>query len=207
AMREIVINAIVHNDYYTNEVPPKFEIFADRIEITSAGRLPLGMTEEEFFGGISSPRNKELMRVFRDVDMVEALGSGMRRIGKVYPLKRIFSFTANFIKTTIKFHTQKKSTAPDDTIIFGSVNGAFGSVKHSEPTQRQLNILSVIANGNATFGRVNGSVKKGLTTKDIVSKLNLSERTIYRELAVLKQLGLVVRVGSDKTGHWEVTKK
>lgn len=101
----------------------------------------------------------------------------------------------------------KDITAPDDTIIFGSVNGAFGSVKHSEPTQRQLNILSVIANGNATFGRVNGSVKKGLTTKDIVSKLNLSERTIYRELAVLKQLGLVVRVGSDKTGHWEVTKK
>ena len=32
AMREIVINAIVHNDYYTNEVPPKFEIFSDRIE-------------------------------------------------------------------------------------------------------------------------------------------------------------------------------
>ena len=49
AMREIVINAIVHNDYYTNEVPPKFEIFSDRIEITSAGRLPIGMTKEEFF--------------------------------------------------------------------------------------------------------------------------------------------------------------
>ena len=107
AMREIVINAIVHNDYYTNEVPPKFEIFSDRIEIISAGRLPIDMTQEEFFSGVSSPRNKELMRVFRDVEMVEALGSGMLRISKAYSLKRIFSFTTNFIKATIKFHSYK----------------------------------------------------------------------------------------------------
>lgn len=39
AIREAIINAIVHNDY-SNEVPPKFEIFDDRIEITSAGSLP-----------------------------------------------------------------------------------------------------------------------------------------------------------------------
>ena len=39
AMRELVINAVVHNDY-SNEIPPKVEIFSDRVEITSAGRLP-----------------------------------------------------------------------------------------------------------------------------------------------------------------------
>ena len=50
ALREAVINAIVHNDY-TLEVPPKFEIFDDRIEITSFGGVPQGMTEEEFFDG------------------------------------------------------------------------------------------------------------------------------------------------------------
>ena len=119
AMREIVINAIVHNDYYTNEVPPKFEIFSDRIEITSAGRLPIGMTKEEFFSGISSPRNKELMRVFRDVDMVESLGSGMKRIMEVYP-KKIFFFMDNFIRLTIPFHSQKDTRkkiqeSPKDT--------------------------------------------------------------------------------------------
>jgi len=47
------------------------------------------------------------MRVFRDVDMVESLGSGMKRIGNVYPLKDIFSFSTNFIKTSIQFHSQK----------------------------------------------------------------------------------------------------
>ena len=54
-------------------------------------------------------------------------------------------------------------------------------------------------------GSVNGSVKNGLTTQEIMSKLKLSERTAYRELATLKRLGLIQRIGSDKTGHWEVT--
>ncbi|MBQ5582760.1 MAG: hypothetical protein IIU68_05340 [Bacteroidales bacterium] len=36
----------------------KFEIFPDRLEITSAGRLPESLTREEFFNGISIPRNK-----------------------------------------------------------------------------------------------------------------------------------------------------
>jgi ATP-dependent DNA helicase RecG len=76
ALREAVINAIIHNDY-TNEAPPKFEIFDDRIEITSAGGLPEALSQEEFFEGVSIPRNKELMRIFKDLDLVEHLGSGV----------------------------------------------------------------------------------------------------------------------------------
>lgn len=207
AMREIVINAIVHNDYYTNEVPPKFEIFSDHIEITSAGRLPIGMTQEEFFGGISSPRNKELMRVFRDVDLVESLGSGMRRIQKVYP-REIFLFLPNFIRVTIPFYSQKRTNSDNDDALIGRVTDDFGnvngSVNLSEPTKRQLDIIAVISDCAKRAGSVNGSVKMGATTKEIISTLNVSERTIYRELAALKQMGLIRRVGSDKTGHWEV---
>ena len=86
---------------------------------------------------------------------------------------------------------------------FGSVNG---SVNLSEPTKRQLDIIAIISDYAQKDGSVNGSVKSGATTKEIISKLNVSERTIYRELAVLKQMGLICRVGSDKTGHWEVIK-
>ena len=96
ALREAVINAIVHNDY-TLEVPPKFEFFDDRIEITSFGSLPQGMTEKEFFEGYSVPRNKELMRVFRDLDLVEHLGSGVPRILRSYG-KECFKFTENFLR-------------------------------------------------------------------------------------------------------------
>jgi predicted HTH transcriptional regulator len=97
ALREAVINAIIHNDY-TNEAVPKIEIFDDRLEITSAGSIPEGVAREEFFAGYSIPRNKILMRVFKDLDIVEYLGSGMPRILRAYP-KESFIFTANFIRT------------------------------------------------------------------------------------------------------------
>ncbi|MFI3296766.1 MAG: putative DNA binding domain-containing protein [bacterium] len=99
ALREALINAIVHNDY-SFEVPPKFEIFPDRLEITSAGKLPDDIDEEEFFNGISSPRNKELMRVFRDVELVESLGYGVPKIVKKYG-KQCFKFMTNFTRMVL----------------------------------------------------------------------------------------------------------
>ena len=96
ALREAVINALVHNDYSYDGVP-KFEIFVDRIEMTSAGGIPQGLSEDEFFEGYSMPRNKELMRIFRDLEMVEYLGSGIPRILKAYS-KEAFRFTENFIR-------------------------------------------------------------------------------------------------------------
>ena len=101
ALREAVINAIIHNNY-TNEVPPKFEIFDDRLEITSAGGLPAGFDEEEFFMGYSVPPNKELMRIFKDLDMVEQLGSGIPRILEHYP-RSIYHFTTNFIRLVFPY--------------------------------------------------------------------------------------------------------
>jgi predicted HTH transcriptional regulator len=115
ALREAVINAFVHNDYATNEVPPVFEIFSDRLVITSMGGLPFGMTEEEFFEGVSNPRNKVLMRVFKDMDLVEQLGSGMERILAVYD-KSIFKISANYIKVTFVFG-DKTAISGDKTAI------------------------------------------------------------------------------------------
>ena len=96
ALREAILNAFVHNDY-TLEVPPKFEIFSDRIEITSAGSLPEGLSKEDFFEGVSIPRNKELMRVYKDLELAEQLGSGVPRILQSYG-KDCFRFMDNFTR-------------------------------------------------------------------------------------------------------------
>ncbi len=98
ALREAIINAMVHNDY-SNEVPPKFEIFDNRIEITSAGSLPDLLSQEEFFEGFSIPRNQEMMRIFKDLELAEHLGSGVPRIIEAYP-KECFRFTENFLRMT-----------------------------------------------------------------------------------------------------------
>lgn len=100
-MREAVINAIVHSDF-SREIPPVFEIFSDRMVFTSYGGLIPGQSEQDFFSCSSMPRNRELMRVFKDVGLVEQLGSGMSRILKVYD-KSIFNISEHFIKVEFPF--------------------------------------------------------------------------------------------------------
>ena len=97
ALREAIINTIIHNDYST-ELVPKFEIFNDRIEMTSASDFYLGQDQEDFFSGYSFPRNKTLMRIFKDLKMVEYLGSGIPRILKTYT-RESYVFSSHFIRT------------------------------------------------------------------------------------------------------------
>ncbi len=96
ALREAIINSIVHTDF-TREIPPKFEIFSDRIEITSAGGLPEDLSHEGFFAGFSVPRNQEIMRIFKDLELVEHLGSGVPRILESYD-ESCFHFSDNFLR-------------------------------------------------------------------------------------------------------------
>jgi predicted HTH transcriptional regulator len=115
ALKEVFINAIVHTDY-SREVPPVVEIFSDRLTITSYGGLPPGLSRENFFRCRSMPRNRELMRVFHDVDLVEQLGSGMSRIMEVYD-QSIFAFEDNFLIVTFPFaesFTLKNGTTAQD---------------------------------------------------------------------------------------------
>lgn len=111
-LREAIVNAIVHNDF-SREVPPVFEIFSDRIVVTSYGGLIPGQSEKDFFSCTSMPRNRELMRVFKDVGLVEQLGSGMSRILKAYD-RNIFDISDHFIKVTF-FFTESNTGAGDNT--------------------------------------------------------------------------------------------
>jgi len=116
AIKEAIINAIVHNDY-TREIPPKFEIFPDRLEITSYGGLFEGMSKNDFFSGLSLPKNKELMRIFRDLDMVEQLGSGVPRILRTYT-KDCFVFGNSYTRMVFPISGDSKSSVKSSVKIF-----------------------------------------------------------------------------------------
>jgi ATP-dependent DNA helicase RecG len=121
ALKEAVINAIVHNDYsYGNS--PIIELYSDKIEITSAGGLPQELSQEEFLEGVTAPRNKELIRVFKDVDLIENIGSGVLRILDAYD-KSCFKFMDHFLRVSFKYKenpfeydekTDKKTTKKTD---------------------------------------------------------------------------------------------
>jgi predicted HTH transcriptional regulator len=159
AIREAVVNAILHNDY-TTEVPPKFEFFEDRFEITSYGGLMPGMSQEEFFTGFSMPRNKELMRVFRDLDMVEQLGLGVPRILKSYG-RECFTFTENFLRMSFP------AAQPLTDQVTGQDAGQVTGQDTGQVTEQVEKLVGAIT------GEMNG--------QDIQAKLNLMGRANFRQ--------------------------
>ena len=81
-LREAVINALVHTDYSQRGAPIRIAFFDDRIEIENPGILLPGMTIEDMKQGISKIRNPVIARVFRELDLIEQWGSGVRRMFK-----------------------------------------------------------------------------------------------------------------------------
>ena len=174
ALREAVINAIVHNDY-TTQNPPVFEIFSDRIEITSTGGLSTIKNIDDFFSGYSKPISREIMRIYKDLELVEHLGSGLNRILKIYN-KDSFLIKNNYMKN-----------------IFYSNNT---KLKVNDPLNDPLNqIVDLLTENNK------------LSYDDLASILNKSKATVKRHIQKLKTLNLIKRVGSDKTGYWEIINK
>jgi predicted HTH transcriptional regulator len=80
AVREAVINAIVHTDYAQRGAPIRISIFDDRLEVENPGLLPFGLTVEDLRRGISKLRNRVLGRVFHELGLIEQWGSGIQRM-------------------------------------------------------------------------------------------------------------------------------
>ena len=91
---------MVHNDWTITE--PQISVFSDRMEILSHGGLPNGMTIEDFYEGISHPRNSTLMRVFLNMGLTEHTGHGVQTIIDKYG-NAVFHITANYRKWKIPF--------------------------------------------------------------------------------------------------------
>ena len=79
-VREAIINALIHADYNIRGSHVQIAIYDDRLEITNPGFLPFGLTLQEALQGMSQLRNKVIGRVFKELELIEQWGSGLRRI-------------------------------------------------------------------------------------------------------------------------------
>ena len=83
AIREVLVNALVHRDYSISGTDTTLSIFSNRIEIQSPGRLPNTVTIDGMKSGMRYARNQTLVNVMRDYGYVDARGMGIRN--KVIP--------------------------------------------------------------------------------------------------------------------------
>jgi predicted HTH transcriptional regulator len=80
AVREAVVNAVVHADYAQQGAPVRLAIFDDRLEVENPGLLPFGLTLEDLPRGISRLRNRVIGRIFHALGLIEQWGSGIQRM-------------------------------------------------------------------------------------------------------------------------------
>ena len=78
-IREAIVNAVVHRDYLLSGTDIELSIYSDRIEITSPGSLPNGITPERMRIGTRAARNQLLKDVMRDFGYLEHMGMGVPR--------------------------------------------------------------------------------------------------------------------------------
>ena len=130
-------------------------------------------------GGVI-PRNKELMRVFHDVEMVEALGSGMPVILRKYG-REAYNFMPHFIRLTLPIGNRN---VPKLTLKNVTKNDPKNVTK-----KRREAIVKLIKKDNT------------ISLKTIAEKIGVVPMTIKRELAEMRHI--VQHVGPTNGGHWE----
>ena len=183
SVNEAIVNAIVHNDWSITE--PQVSFFRDRIEILSHGGLPHNLSIEEFYRGISKPRNIRLMKIFSDLDIVDHTGHGVPIIIEKYG-KEAFEINDNHIIVTIPFDKQVM-----ESINVGANVGQNVDVNIND-TERK--IIEMLINDPT------------LTAEKISIKIEKSKRTAERYLKALQEKEIILRTGSDKKGYWKIIK-
>ncbi len=191
AFHEAILNAFIHNKWLGMNAP-MISVFTDRIEILSHGGLGLEQDLEGFYKGVSIPVNEILASIFLQLRLSERSGRGVPKIVEAYGRDSI-KIQKNFIVVTIPFNR---------------INVTPFELNEGQPTVNPT-----------VMATINPTVKLSKNQKDILAKiadnprvtltelselLGLHRATIADNTSKLQKLGALKRVGSDKTGYWEI---
>jgi ATP-dependent DNA helicase RecG len=182
AIREALINAFVHRDYFSNG-HIQIDIFIDRIEISNPGGL-LKNFDKSKFGDFSLPRNPLIMDLMFRTKMVEKLGTGINRIKKSmedYGLNVEFEVDDFF---RVIFYRKKFEKA--------GKKQAKSRQKAGKDTRENL-ILKKIKIG-------------AFSQRDFAEEIGVNKSTIERDLKEMKEEDLIEFVGTKKGGNWKIKK-
>jgi predicted HTH transcriptional regulator len=166
ALREAIINAVVHGDYGQRGMPVRIAVFDDRIEVDNPGGLPPGLTIEDIQQGVSKLRNRVIGRIFHELHLIEQWGSGIQRM-----------------KAACR---EAGLPEPEFAEVGSGFRVTFLRERRAEPGVDELNskILSLLRQ------------KPDLAPSTIAKQIGRTARATRDRLARLAQLGLVVAVGS-----------
>ena len=196
AVREALTNAIIHADLMLNGIL-KIEKYDDRFVLTNPGLLKLPI-EQIYSGGESKARNQRMQAMLRMIGYGENLGSGFPLIlsawNEKHWLKPELVEQPELMQVKLILHIE--TLAKETVVISDVLKDVLKNVSKDvlkELTERQKTILELIYSTPT------------ITGQEMSEKLQVSEKTVQRDFAAIRKLGIeLIREGGKTYGHWVI---
>jgi ATP-dependent DNA helicase RecG len=183
ALREAVVNAVCHRDYFEKGARVMVEIFDDRVDIVSPGGVCKGITQENF-GTVSITRNSIIASMFFRINYIEQMGTGIKRMRNAAHEANVaepeFEFTG-FFKVTFKR------------------NEIDSSIGHQSVVDRSRSI--VIADRKqaiVSFLEKSGQAK----VSDFINIVGLSDGRVRALLREMVSDGTIEKIGQNRYAYY-----
>ena len=189
ALREALMNTLVHRDY-SFRASTLISIYDDRIEFVSVGGLISGLELDDVLVGVSVCRNPYLANIFYRLQLIEAYGTGMKKILEAYADSAVqpqIQATSNAFKITLP-NLNYVNNKPE---VIGVVRES-GSSYLSSREEKILNYLNE---------------HQIITRKKAQELLETSQSTAGRVLKIMVDNGLIVQYGGSRSIWYELIKK
>ena len=186
AVREALLNSLVHRDY-SFSASTLISVYEDRIEFTSVGGLLSGFELDDLMMGVSACRNPHIANVFYRLQLIEAYGTGIRKIMGAYAgaaAKPQITATSNAFKIVLPNvnFVAKAAEAP----------ATAGEGVSTIPDSRENVILRFLTE------------YPSITRKEVQTLLGVSQSTAGRLLREMVDRGQIMTLGGSRASRYEL---
>ncbi|MDO5838526.1 MAG: ATP-binding protein [Methanosarcina mazei] len=186
AIREAIINAFCHRDYYEYD-SVNVAVFKNRVEIRNKGLLYGGLTIEQIKTEMVSERRNELIaEIFHEIHWIEKWGRGISLILSMEPDTDFKEVGTQFIVTFKRKYFEDSEERDGEKV---------GEKVGETLTQNQEVILSLIRENSR------------ISARELSDRVGISARKTEENISKLKKKGLLKRIGSARGGYWEIIEK
>lgn len=189
AVREALLNTLVHRDY-SFRASTLISIYDDRIEFVSIGGLLPGLEFDDLMMGVSVCRNPHLANVFYRLQLIEAYGTGMKKIMGAY---------ANAL-----VQPKIKTTNNAFKIILPNVNFTPKAAEVHKDFEKAAD-LALDSNEEKVLQFLREHLM--ITRKETQTLLEVSQSTAGRILKAMVDSGRIKQIGGSRTTRYELRKE
>jgi predicted HTH transcriptional regulator len=190
-LRELVINAFAHRNYFDHEAPVFVAVYDTRVEITSPGGMPRGLTVEKAMIGCSKIRNRAIAAALTYMRYVEGWGSGLLRVSSALKKNGLAPLEVADDGVDVRVNVRRRVAAASR-----GEGGQAGERTINRTTNRTIK--------RTTKEAVLDAIKAnpGISRTDLMLITGKGKTVVAEVLASLREEGEIEHRGSKKTGGY-----